>query len=313
VAPPNRTARVAVLGSSVQRSNSDRFPSRARGAVVRRAVLAVLVLVALALLTISFRSPTSGALHDVQGYGAAALRPFQVAAERVARPFRDVYGYFSGLADAKSENAKLRRDVRKWRAQANANLAAARRASSLEGLLRFEQGSSYPKDYRPVNAAVISFPSGPAVESVTIAAGSTNGIRNGAPVVNEDGLIGHVTNVALYTSVVTLLNDPDSYVTARDVSTGVSGLVRRGVGGSLLLDDVAKEKKVTKGDIVVTNGTVDRRYPDLYPYGIPIGVVQSVGTSDIANFLTVQVTPYAQLDSLDAVAVLVPTKRSARP
>jgi len=41
-------------------------------------------------LTISFRSPTSGALHDVQGYGATALRPFQIAAERVARPFRDV-------------------------------------------------------------------------------------------------------------------------------------------------------------------------------------------------------------------------------
>ena len=54
--------------------------------MVRRAVLAVLVLGALALLTISFRSPTSGALHDAQGYGASALRPFQVAAQRVARP-----------------------------------------------------------------------------------------------------------------------------------------------------------------------------------------------------------------------------------
>ena len=76
--------------------------------MVRRIVLAVLVVVALALLTVSFRSPTSGALHDMQGYGSTALKPFQIAAERVARPFRDVYGYFSGLASAKSENAKLR-------------------------------------------------------------------------------------------------------------------------------------------------------------------------------------------------------------
>jgi hypothetical protein len=70
--------------------------------MVRRIVLAVLVVIALALLTVSFRSPTNGALHDMQGYGSTALKPFQIAAERVARPFRDVYGYFSGLASAKS-------------------------------------------------------------------------------------------------------------------------------------------------------------------------------------------------------------------
>ena len=50
-----------------------------------------------------------------------------------------------------------------------------------------------------------------------------------------------------------------------------------------------------KGDIIVTQGTVDRRYPDLYPYGIPIGSVLSASTSDIASYLTVQVTPFAQL------------------
>jgi rod shape-determining protein MreC len=312
VAPPDRTARVAVLGSSVQRSKSDRFPSRGRSATVRRAVLAALVLVALALLTISFRSPTSGALHDVQGYGAAALRPFQVAAERVARPFRDTYGYFSGLASAKSENARLRRELRTWRREANANLASARRVATLEGLLHFESGASFPKDYHAVNAAVISFPSGPFVHTLTIAAGSGSGIHVGAPVVSADGLAGHVTDVGPDTATVMLLTDPDSYVTARDVRTGVSGLVRLGQGSSLLLDQVAKEKNVFKGDVIVTNGTVDRRYPDLYPYGIPIGTVQSVGTSDIANYLTVQVSPFSQLDSLDAVAVLVPKHSTAR-
>src|SRR5947208_5419473 len=121
VASRDRTARVAVLGSSVRRSRNDRFSSRGRSTMVRRLVLLVLVVGALALLTVSFRSPTSGALHDVQGAGASALKPFQVAAERVARPFRDVYGYFSGLASAKSENAKLRRELRDVRATANAN------------------------------------------------------------------------------------------------------------------------------------------------------------------------------------------------
>ncbi|HEV7132162.1 MAG TPA: rod shape-determining protein MreC [Gaiellaceae bacterium] len=313
MAPPNRTARVAVLGSSVQRSRSkNTYAGRARSAVLRRLVLAMLVLGALALLTISFRSPSSGFLHDVQGTGASALRPFQVAADRVARPFRDAYNWFDGLTKAKSENAKLRLEVRELRAEATANLAGAQRAAELERLLNYEQGPTYPKDYRPVSTSVISFPSGPFAQQVAIAAGSSSGIGINTPVVSADGLVGRVTNVFSSTSDVTLITDPDSAVAARDLTTGVFGLIRHGQGSTLILDQVSKEQVVHKGDVIVTQGTRDARYPDLYPYGIPIGRVLSVGSSDIASYLTVQVAPFASLSSLDSVAALVSTKRSPK-
>jgi rod shape-determining protein MreC len=309
VASRDRTARVAVLGSSVRRSRSDRYPSRGRAPLYRRLLLAILVLAALALLTISFRSPTAGALHDVQGAGATALRPFQLAAERVARPFRDVYGYFSGLANAKSENEKLRKELRDARAVANANTAAAQRSTELESLLRFEQGPQFPKDYRAVNTTVISYPSTAFAQEVTIAAGSSSGIRIDTPVVTGDGLIGRVTNVFPHTAQVTLLTDPDNNVPARDVSSGVSGLIRHGDGSNLILDRVGKDQTVKKGDYIVTQGTVDRRYPSIYPYGIPIGRVLSWGLSDTATFQTITVAPYASFDSLDAVAALISTKK----
>jgi rod shape-determining protein MreC len=271
-------------------------------------VLAVLVIVALALLTISFRSPTSGALHDAQGYGATALRPFQTAAERVAQPFRDVYGYFHGLTSAKSENEKLRKEVRELRAEALKNEAAAAQLPGLKKQLRYEEGPTYPHDYRAVNASVISFPSGPFNQQIAIAAGSHSGIRLNTPVVTADGLVGRVTNVGPSTSVVTLITDADSAVAAKDLSTGVSGLVRRGQGDSLILDRVPKDQVVQKGDRIVTQGTRDPRYPDIYPYGIPIGRVLSVGYSDNAIFVQVQVTPYAQFGTFASVAALVSKK-----
>ena len=307
MAPPNRTARVAVLGSSVQRSKSGR-PSRGRSTLVRRLVLVVLVVAALALLTISFRSPTSGALHDVQGAGASALRPFQVAAERVARPFRDVYGYFHGITSAKSENVKLRREVRQLRSQVYAGLAAQAQVTELKRMLKYQEGPTYPTDYRPVNASVISFPAGPFTQQIAIAAGSHSGIRINTPVVTADGLVGRVTNVFPSTSVVTLITDADSAVAAKDLSTGVTGLVRRGQGDSLILDRVPNSEVVQKGDRIVTQGTRDPRYPDIYPYGIPIGKVLSVGYSDNAIFVQVQVAPYAQFGSFDSVTALVSTK-----
>jgi cell shape-determining protein MreC len=66
---------------------------------------------------------------------------------------------------------------------------------------------------------------------------------------------------------------------------------------------------VNKGDALVTAGTHNAQYPDLYPYGIPIGRVSSVGATDTASFLQIQVQPFANLGALDAVAVLVPKKQ----
>jgi rod shape-determining protein MreC len=313
MAPPNRTARVAVLGSSVQRSRSKKHAAgRARNAVLRRLVLALLVVGALALLTVSFRSPTSGVLHDVQGAGATTLRPFQIAAGRVARPFRDAYGYFEGLAGAKSENTKLKRELRAVRAQLANNDAGALRAAELERLLHFEGGPSYPRDFRAVNTSVTSYANEPFGQQIGIAAGSSSGIGLNTTIVSADGLLGRVTNFSRSTAVVTLITDPDSAVAAVDVQTGVRGIIRKGQGSTLILDRVSKEKKVQKGDYIVTQGTRDRRYPDLYPYGIPIGVVLTAGPSDIASFLTVQVQPFAQFDSLDSVAALVATKRTPK-
>ncbi|MHB8470188.1 MAG: rod shape-determining protein MreC [Gaiellaceae bacterium] len=310
MAPPqDRSARVAVLGSSVQRSRSDRYPGRGRSPAVRRLVLALLVLAALALLTVSFRSPTSGVLHDAQGYGASALRPFQVAADRVARPFRDAYDYVSGLTSAKAQNEKLRREVRQLRGQYVDNLALATKERELEKLLHYEGGPKFPANYRPVNTAVIAYPGGPFAQQIGIAAGTHSGLALNTPVVTADGLVGRVTNAGPSTSVVTLLTDPDSAVGAKDLSSGVVGLIRHGQGGTLILDQVPKQQIVSKGDVIVTEGTQDPRYPSLYPYGIPIGTVSYVGRADIASFVTVEVRPYAAFGSLDSVAALIPKRR----
>jgi rod shape-determining protein MreC len=307
VAPPSRSARAAVLASSVQRSKPTPYPSKARSALIRRAVVVALVLVALTLITISFRSPTSGALHGIQGAGSTALRPFQVAATRIAQPFRDAYDYLSSLSSAKSENERLKKQIAEYRQDVIIAEGRAAKYPQLAKLMHFEQGRNFPNDYLAVNAGVISFPSGSFIHSLTIDKGSSSGIRQSSPVVSGDGLVGIVSNVFPHAAIVTLLTDPDSFVAARDLRTGVRGGVRPGAGaGTLELAEVAKQKVVHKGDVIVTDGTRNSRYPDLYPFGIPIGRVFSVGATDTATFLQVQVQPFANFGSLDAVAVLVP-------
>jgi len=124
-----------------------------------------------------------------------------------------------------------------------------------------------------------------------------------------DGLVGRVTNVSSDTAVVTLLSDSSIVVAARDLKTGTEGLVRTGVGGTLILDEVPKQDVVHVGDVLITAGTHNPHYPDLDPYGIPIGRVTYATPTDTASFLQVQLQPFANLSSLDSVAALVKTQK----
>jgi rod shape-determining protein MreC len=243
----------------------------------------------------------------MQGAGSTVLSPFQIAATRVAQPFRDAYDYLDSLASAKAENKRLKRQIQEYRRDVISARARLAKFPDRNKLLHFEQGPSFPDGYRAINAGVTSYPGGPFAHTLTIAAGSSSGVRMSSPVVNGYGLVGIVSNVFPDAAKVTLLTD--SAVAARDLRGNVRGVVRQGPAGTLILDWVSKQRRVDEGDLIVTDGTHSAQFPDLYPYGIPIGRVSSVGATDTAAFLQVQVQPYANLGSLDSVAVLVPKKQ----
>jgi len=300
------TARFAVLGSSVQRSAPAPQKSRTGNpALRRRIVLGVLVLASLTLITVYFRETPGGGLHQAQSAGVTALRPFEVAAERVVRPFRDLYGYFAGLVHAKSENERLRADIDRLRQLYIQNESALKENTEFRALLDFRDTARYAEDYRLVSARVIAEPSSRFVQQIVVSAGSSDGIREHDPVVTADGLVGEVTKVASGAALVTLISDPEIGVAALDLN-GSRGLIRPGQGtGSLMFDRVTKDQVIEREDVVVTAGTIAPGLRSIYPKGIPIGIVTSVGRTDTDDYMQIQVQPFVDFDSLDAVIVLV--------
>jgi rod shape-determining protein MreC len=276
-------------------------------------VAGVLVLLSLALITIYFREPAGGGLHGVQSAGATVLRPFEVAAERVARPFRDAYGYFADLVHAKSQNKELRRqvDVLSQRAIQNANAAAE--SADLKRQLEYVDSREFPGDYDYVFATVLSRPPSEFQQQVGIDRGSSSRIRRNDPVVSADGLVGLVTRVAHDQAQVTLLTDPNIKVSALDLQTGASGVVQPGQGrDTLSLTRVDKSQMLNEGDLVETSGWHTKRLTSLYPKGIAIGVVTGASQSEVDLYWRAQVVPRVDFDSLRSVLVLVRKSRGAR-
>jgi len=296
---------------SVRRPAAGKLPSRSNAAIRRRLVVGVLVVLALALITVSFRQSDDGALGATHDAVATALRPFEVAIERVARPFRDAWGWFDGLLDAKSKASELQAENEQLRQQVVQNRFAVGENARLKELLAFREGPAFPRDFEGLAAAVITRPAGAFAEAVVVSVGASDGVEKDAPVVTAAGLVGLVTRVGSHSSRVTLLTDPQSAVSALDVATGAAGIVRhgRGVGSTLILDRVPKDKRVRVGDTIVTAGWRTGRLESLYPKGIQIGRVTSVGQADTDLYKQVQVEPFADVGSLDAVIVLVPKDR----
>jgi rod shape-determining protein MreC len=311
--PRNRTARLAVLGSPVPRSRPAGYSSRSATAVKRRLVAGGLVLLSLVLITIYFREPIGGRLHGAQSAAATVLRPFEVAAERVARPFRDGYGYFSGLIHAKSQNAQLRDQVEKLSQQAIQNANAAAENADLKRELHYTRSRDFPKDYDYVSATVLTRPASEFQQQIVIDAGSSRGIRRNDPVVTAAGLVGLVTQVAHDTAQVTLLTDPNLKVSALDLETGAAGTVQHGQGrDTLALTRVKKSQMLNEGDLIETQGWHTKNLTSLYPKGIPIGLVTGASQSEVDLYWQAQVIPRVDFDSLQFVLVLTPKSRSSQ-
>ena len=268
------------------------------------------MLLSLVLITVYFREPANGGLHGVQSAGATVLRPFEVAANRVASPFRDAYGWFSGLVHAKDENADLRAKLDRLRAQVIQNSTAATENTDLKRQLDYQQSPEFPKDFNPVNAEVIGRPPSEFDQQVTIAAGSSRGIRVDDAVITADGLVGKISQVAGHQAQVMLLTDPGMKVAALDLDAQSAGLVGHGEGpGTLTLDRVRKSAVVNPGDSIVTQGFKLGPLSSIYPANIPIGYVSGASLSEVDLFWEVQISPSVHFDSLRSVIVLVPKKR----
>jgi len=270
-----------------------------------------LVLLSLILITMSFRSGEDGPLSGVQSAGATVLRPFAVGFERIAQPFRDVYEWADSLLDARSEAERLRIENQELRQRAIQSEFALQENEYLRNLQDFIDGPRFPDDFEPVSAEVIGRPVGAFVQAIVIAAGSRDGVRVNDSVVTADGLVGLVTRVTPSTARIQLLTDQEAAVSAVDLGTRAEGIVRhaRGTRETLVLDRVRKQDVVRVGDDVVTAGWRASGLSSLYPKGIPIGEVTSVGQTDTDLFQQVQVDPYVDFGLLDAVLVLVPAER----
>jgi len=261
----------------------------------------LLVVLSLLLLTAYFGEAPSGRLHGVQRAFLTVVSPIQDGANKALKPVRDLFGWFGDALHAKGQRDQLRRQNDILRREVVADQAEKRSYRQLISLYHLDQLGV--NDYHPVTATVFGKSPNIWYSTVTIDKGSSAGVRVNDPVINGEGLVGKVVQVASDAAQVDLITDSSVGVSARVGTSNATGIVQPKVGdpNDLLLQYLPANSQVNNGEYVVTSGTVS---PDdsLYPPGIVIGQVTSV--NEESAYRSVNVHPTANLHNLDVVQVL---------
>lgn len=271
-----------------------------------RVLLALLLVTSIALIALDRRDGPSP-LDGVRSAAAAVFGPVEQVAAAIAAPVGDAVDRVSRLGDGTGRADKLARANDRLRQQLRTSELARNRAAELDKLLHLAGAGRY----KVVPAQVIAV--GPAQTfswTVTIDAGTRDGVRPDMTVVNGDGLVGRVKTAGPTTATVLLLVDPDSSVGVRlEGSMEVGFTTGQGIGhgGYLDLRLLDAQSTVSKGDRLVSFGSQGDR-----PYvpGVPVGEVVSVHGSPGSQTRTATVRPYVDVTALDVVGVVVEPPRS---
>ncbi|QMU26959.1 rod shape-determining protein MreC [Adhaeribacter radiodurans] len=141
---------------------------------------------------------------------------------------------------------------------------------------------------------------------LTLNVGSADGISPGMGVIAAEGLIGRVKTVSLHFATVTSLLHSKMFIAAKIKSrlpgtNNTIGTIKwDGADARMaLLDYVPLDKKIVKGDTIVSSG-----YNAVYPDGVLIGTIVSASRESDKSFYTIKIKLAVDFSRLSFVYVV---------
>ncbi|MBC9783906.1 rod shape-determining protein MreC [Heliobacterium chlorum] len=199
------------------------------------------------------------------------LTPLQASVSFVTRETGSIGQAVVNYKQVQEENEKLLRengDLQRENGLLRQNQLENLR---LKELLQFKEEKQ--GNYQLLSARVIARDPNTWFHSLTLDRGSADGITKDMVVINNDGLIGHVTSVTSHSCQVLLIIDREGPVPGMLQTSREPGIVETKADGSGLLQMVhlRRDAAVQEGQLVLTSGL-----GTLYPKGLSVGYVVSI-------------------------------------
>ena len=223
----------------------------------------------------------------------------------IFKPFKSLFASFDDLKSLKTIRKKYKEllpKVERIDSLETENIELRKQLDSLKKELDIKNTIN---EYEYLNATVIYRNISHWYNTITIDKGTYNGVETDMVVVNSSGLIGKIISTTTFTSDVRLLttSDTNNKISIRisDGKNAVNGLIKayNYKTGYLEVEGISNTEKVTNGSYVYTSGL-----GGVFPSGILIGKVTNIKTDEYDLTKILDVTPSADFDDLNYVAIL---------
>ncbi len=268
--------------------------------IVLMAVLLILTAIILGALP---GSPLNKVLKPVGGVANPVQRFIKNSGDRAS----DFWAAISDGVAIRNENEELKAEIAELQYQLTQNEEASIRYEELRDAFHIRDTFS---NYDIFGASVLSREADEWFSIIRIGLGTTDGIylESGSSYAVVDvrmNLIGRVIEIDEDVSkVLPLLHEgfvvSGKVNTVNGASVVVSGDAALKQEGLCLVTGIDENTVLEPGTEIVTSGD-----GGLFPQGIPIGVIETVDYSNPLN-ITATLRPYANIDDLNDVFVMVP-------
>lgn len=255
--------------------------------------LTLFSLLALALL---FADARFRYMEDIRGVVGAILYPLQELADVPASIGSRVGQYFVLQSTLQRDNARLTQE-----AFVNAGLLQKQSALLVENDNLRELLKLRPRFEPSAQVAEILYMArDPFVRKVVVDKGATDGVTEGAPVIDASGVVGQVHRVYPWASEVALISDREQAIPVQVVRNGLRAVIfGLGYDGALEVRFMPVNADIEKGDLLVTSG-ID----GVFPSGLPVAFVDSIERNAAYAFARIMCRPASGVGSHRQVMML---------
>lgn len=256
-------------------------------------VVIILIALSVTFLIIGGRiSPQA----DIAGTFTA---PFKAAVTKTTNAIKDFVTAYTEGNEIMIKNAELEAELSSLREQLAEYEKATKENEFYKNYLEIKDANP---DFKFSHATLISRDNSDLYKGFVINKGSTSDIAKYDPVITEAGLVGYISEVGLTTSKVATVLSPDITLGALDNRTSDSGILSGSIEQAkknfTRLYNLSRSCNVAIGDYVVTSGE------GIFPEGLLIGTIQSIGSDQYNTSIFAEVKPFADIENLREVMVI---------
>lgn len=260
-----------------------------------------LIIVCLLLPILSMAAPSTFGYKMKMG-AAVSLGPVLKAGGKVVQKINRLSHGIKRYGALIGANEELRRQVAELTQEVVRLKEVSVENERLRDLLSFKEQIPY----KVISARVIARDSTNWYSTIVIDKGTEHNVIKNMPLITPLGLVGKVTEVSPFLSRCMLIVDPNSRVGAMVERSREVGVVEGYFKGLCRMKYISNNADIKEGDLIISSGS-----GGIFPKGIAIGKVKSIGTDFGGLYLSASVEPLADFSRLEEVLCVVRTTQSS--